>query len=323
MNINLDTGQVLPLFCNNHLDSWKTPDSIQKLDLSGKSIMALARVASATTDENFFKVRATDLPECVEVVAEIKKGIFSSSGAVLLHRFPVECYSIAVSRRAAGILSNLISPLMPQDIKGTMLYDLVDDGPDKSNTTRSSITNVEEPFHTDGTWLEEPPHVIGLFCLKQAEHGGFSRMSSIQKTLLALFDEDPSRSDLLTTHNAYWNKMGQFAGDEQAFSEHPVIEYTGTGTLIRHYADYVRTGHELAGVLINDELSVLLNLIDQRLVDKTCEPFRLESGELQFINNWSVAHAQAKFSGDRIGNDSPPVRHLVRLWNRTLQSFVN
>jgi len=117
--------------------------------------------------------------------------------------------------------------------------------------------------------------------------------------------------------------MGQHQPDEQPYSERPVIESTGTSTIVRHYADYVRTGSELAGELINDRLDELLYLIDERLSEKACEPFRLESGEAQFVNNWTVAHARAKFSDKPSESSAPSGRHLVRLWNYPLLGSAN
>ena len=58
----------------------------------------------------------------------------------------------------------------------------------------------------------------------------------------------------------------------------------------------------------------LLSALDTALAKNACEPFKLEAGQFQYVNNWSVAHARAGFSDDTAASSG---RHLVRLWNHS------
>lgn len=315
MNKILDTGTVPPVFSYSHVNAWQTSEIIAKLELTDQCIDELSKAARKTNDENFLEVATDDLSACFEIAENLKHCIIDGSGVVLLNRFPVEDYEKAVCRRASGIMANMISPLMAQDVKGTLLYDVVDEGHQTSNTTRRSKTNVEQPFHTDGPWFDVPPNVISLFCLQPAEVGGFSQVSSLHQTLMSLFENDSERVDLLMGGGVPWNRMGQFQNGERPYSDLPIMETSTKGTIIRHYADYVRTGHELADETMQEQLDELLIAIDKTLGEVACEPFRLEAGQFQFVNNWTVAHARAKFSDVETSGG----RHLLRLWNTPVQ----
>lgn len=313
MNKSVSIKDVTTLFCNKHLDLWGS-EPVQQINLPDKSIDALSKAALKTTDKNFLNVTTKDLPECSDAITEIREAIFQRSGAVVVSRFPVENYETSVSRRAAGILSNLLAPLMAQDVKQTLLYDVIDEGRAKTNTTRRSKTNEEQPFHTDGPWFETPPNIIGLFCVKPADTGGFSQVSSLQKALMSIINDDSQAPDMLSDTPLYWNKMGQHEHGEEVVSVLPVIEMSDQGKIIRHYPDYVRSGCKMAGEPLDKDVNSTLTSIASKLSANACDAFRLEAGEFQYVNNWNVAHARAKFSDSEVQSG----RHLVRLWCKPL-----
>ena len=52
-----------------------------------------------------------------------------------------------------------------------------------SGLVRRSVTNLEQPFHTDGGWLWMPPSAIGLFCLQPAQQGGLVGSSACARCI--------------------------------------------------------------------------------------------------------------------------------------------
>ena len=62
---------------------------------------------------------------------------------------------------------------------GTRVYDVKDYGQPLGYGVRRSVTNLEQPFHTDGPWLWQPPAFVGLCCLATALEGGNSRAMSL------------------------------------------------------------------------------------------------------------------------------------------------
>jgi len=284
------------------------PINMKALQLPDKCINELVSVAGKASDVNFELSETNTLPECTQFAVQIRSELFENSGCVLIDRFPVEKYNTEINRRVAGIFANLISPLMPQDTKGTRLYDVLDAGGAQESTTRRSKTNHAQPFHTDGPWLTSPPNVVGLFCIQPADTGGYSQVSGL---LSALSEAGKAAGAIDQCYEKlHWNKMGQHGKEESRYSMLPIVESLDGAVLIRHYSDYVRTGYDLAGDAVPDNVEQLLHTLDLSLITNACRPFRLESGQFQFINNYKVAHARAGFTD----SNSQSGRHLVRLW---------
>lgn len=309
--MNKSINPVPALFSSAHLAHWqaKNKSPVEPVTLADESVFELMKYARQSTDNSFREVPRDSFKATLESVEEIREKL-SVSGSVIVDRIPIISTEIGVYRRAAGILSNLIAPLMAQDIKGTLLYDVLDEGTPGKGTVRRSKTNESQPFHTDGPWHSVTPSIIGLFCIKPADEGGYSQVSSLQHSINELTDNNPKAVTTLQQDHA-WNRMGQFTDSENPYSELPVIEEIDGKTLIRHYVDYVKTGHDLAGTTATTESLNLLDELEASLARNACEPFKLEAGQMQFVNNWTVAHARAGFDD---ANRSTG-RHLLRLWN--------
>ncbi len=298
---------------SQHLSIWNSDsDPLHKVEIPESCIAELVAAAEQTTNDNFNAVERLNLQQCDALVRSVRSALQTGSGCVLVDRFPVEKYDTTLSRRAAGILSHLISPILPQDKKGTLLYDVVDTGAQESISTRRSKTNHEQPFHTDGPWLPTPPGMIGLFCLNPSLKGGYSQVASLQSAIQNIVEHAPACSNSLQ-QSVDWNCMGQHDEGAAPFNSLPVVDARESGALVmRYYADYVRTGHTLSETEIAPEIDALLQDLNQHLVADACEPFRLEAGQIVYINNWSVVHARAKFEDDELQTG----RHLVRLWGQ-------
>ncbi len=310
-------------FSTAHLNHWDTHQNpIVEVKVDDQTIDELYRAASRSTDDSFYKITNESFSNCLTLAGEIRARL-AVSGAVIVDRLPVEANDLAVNRRAAGILSNLIEPLMTQDIKGTLLYDVIDEGAKATGTIRRSKTNEEQPFHTDGPWHLTPPSMIGLFCIKPAAQGGYSQVSSLQRSLDRLLNEKPHAIEILE-QMLMWNRMGQYKEGENAFNSLSIIQQAQNQTLIRHYVDYVKTGHELAGSDLPDDVVVLLHELEASLALNACKPFKLEAGQFQFVNNWTVAHARAGFDDPdadlEMQSETPSGRHLLRLWGNISSS---
>lgn len=311
MNKIVEPDVLVSFFDKKHMDIWRDPGTnpLQVVELTKPCIDELVKLACKATDANFRNIQLTDLPNCAKVVAEIRDGLCSMSGCVIVNRFPVEDFDTDTNRRVAGIFANLIAPLIAQDISGTLLYDVLDTGGQESKTIRRSKTNHEQPFHTDGPWFQTPPNFIGLFCIQPADTGGYSQVSSLQTVLNDLVNQGTSLDQYY--QDLHWNCMGQHSVGELPFNTLPILQSTGVSVLMRHYADYVRTGFQLSGGEIPDDVDKALQIIDRNLLNSACPPFRLEAGQFQFVNNYTVSHARAAFKSESTGVG----RHLVRLWS--------
>ncbi|MEM7258871.1 MAG: TauD/TfdA family dioxygenase [Pseudomonadota bacterium] len=286
--------------------------------LPDKCIDELDSLTAQLTSDNINNVNTSGLSACAEFATELRNILFDGIGVVVIDRLPVERYNTDQSRRLAGVMANMISPLMAQDVNDTYLYDVIDAaGQSKSEAekkafTRRSKTNVSQPFHTDGPWFETPPHLVGLFCISPAAKGGLSQVSSLHE---AVEQVQRKGTDAGTYHRAVaWNKMGEHKPTEPPTRDLPIVEPSAGATIMRHYADYVRTGFGLSDTEMPNAVDVLLADLDAALAKNACEPFKLEAGQFQYINNWALAHARAGFNDDPAANSG---RHLVRLWNHS------
>lgn len=286
------------------------------IPLPDKCIDELHNVASHSNTTDIPLTSRESLPACVDFAANIREILMQKSGFAIIDRFAVERYDVETNRQLIGLFSNLIAPLMAQDIAGTTLYDVIDTGASDDGKVRRSKTNASQPFHTDGPWFDVPPQLVGLFCIQPAANGGLSQASSLQVALQHL--KDSNQIDFSTLYNpAYWNRMSEHNENDSRYSLLPVAEFRQNELLLRHYADYVTSGYRLADQSIPAELQSALDLLDQSLLEHACEPFKMEAGQLQYLNNRTVAHARRAFEDGEQSNsiNENGARHLIRLWN--------
>jgi len=305
---------------NAHLRCWENKLVEQHtVALPDKCLDELHNVASHSNTTDIPLTPRENLSACVEFAANIREILMQQSGLVIINRFAVERYDVATNRELIGLFSNLIAPLMAQDIAGTTLYDVIDTGASDDGKVRRSKTNASQPFHTDGPWFDVPPQLVGLFCIQPAASGGLSQASSLQVALKHL--KESSQIDFRALYSpAYWNRMSEHGENESRYSLLPVAEFRQNELLLRHYADYVTSGYCLADQSIPSELHSALELLDQSLLEHACEPFRMEAGQLQYLNNRTVAHARRSFQDEEQSNSISEngARHLIRLWNHLL-----
>jgi alpha-ketoglutarate-dependent taurine dioxygenase len=159
-----------------------------------------------------------------------------------------------------------------------------------------------------------PPAFVGLFCLESALEGGLSRFTSL---VTAHNELRRRRPDLLARlyRPFRWDRQGEHALDDVRVSSRPVYEYGGT-LAARYYEDYIVNGSKLAGEPLDDEGREALEAL-RAIVDDPASwvEFRIEKGQLQYLNNRQFAHSRTAFK-DAGAPGRGPGRHMLRLWNR-------
>jgi alpha-ketoglutarate-dependent taurine dioxygenase len=256
---------------------------------------------------------AFPLTACAAVMAQVRSQLAHGIGLAVLDRIPVECYSVTENKAIGWLLAMLLGQVVAQAWDGTTLYDVKDSGKSLGHGVRRSVTNLAQPFHTDGGWLWRPPAYVGLFCLQAAQAGGFSRFVN----LMTVHHEMRSRHpDLLARlyRPFWWDRQAEHGPDDRRFCRHPVYQHDGQALMARYYEDYIYKGHQLAGEPLDDAgaeaLAAMRGIID---TPENWVEFRMEQGQLQYINNRQFAHARTAFI-DPEGAQAQ--RHMVRLWNR-------
>jgi alpha-ketoglutarate-dependent taurine dioxygenase len=142
--------------------------------------------------------------------------------------------------------------------------------------------------------------------------GGLSRFVSL---VTAHNELRRRRPDLLARlyRPFHWDRQSEHAPDAPRVSRQPVYEYAGGVLASRYYEDYVVNGSRMAGVELDVEGREALEAM-RGLVDDPANwvEFRIEKGQLQYLNNRQFAHSRTAFKDAGPGRG----RHMLRLWNR-------
>ena len=252
-----------------------------------------------------------ELDACVELMEQVRLKLTQLEGLAVLDRLPVERYTLEQNRALGWLLASMLGPVVAQKWDGTRVYDVKDSGQPLGYGVRRSVTNLGQPFHTDGGWLWQAPELVGLFCLESAGEGGLSRFVSLMTAHEQLRQRAPALLERLY-RPFWWDRQAEHPPDEARVSAHPVFERDADGVTARYYEDYVVKGHALAGEPLDatgtDALAALREIVD---APGHWVEFRIEKGQLQYLNNRRFAHSRTAFvdTGDAR-------RHMLRLWNR-------
>ena len=290
-------------------EGWLIPlpaDCVAELDEVAAAVRATPRPVD-TLDPADFSLRA-----CTAVMASVRAKLETDTGLAVVDRFPVERYGQAENLAIGWLLAAMLGQVVAQKANGTRLYDVKDSGQALGYGVRRSVTNLGQPFHTDGGWLWKAPGFVGLFCLESAMEGGLSRFVSL---VTAHHELRRRRPDLLARlyQPFHWDRQGEHAPDAPRVSRQPVFEFEGGTLASRYYEDYVRNGSKMAGEELDDEGAQALAAL-REIVDDPANwvEFRIEKGQLQYLNNRQFAHSRTAFTDPGPGQG----RHMLRLWNR-------
>ncbi len=285
------------------------PDAaVAELDAVVERLRTDPRPVESLVPEDF------ELATCADLMAAARRKLLES-GLAVVDRVAVERYSVPESQAVGWLLACMLGPIVAQTWAGRRLYDVKDTGQKLGYGVRRSVTDLGQPFHTDAGWLWMPPAFVGLFCLESAPAGGISRFVSLVTAHNEMAKRFPDLLGRLYRPFA-WDRQAEHAPDAPTFARRPVFEHDGHGTLMaRYYEDYVHNGQKLAGEPLDEAgreaLLALRDIVDDP--DHWVE-FRIERGQLQYINNRQFAHCRTAFKD---APDGSRHRHMIRLWNRS------
>lgn len=255
-----------------------------------------------------------ELTACAEVMRAAQQRL-DTIGLAVVDRVPVERYGLEQNQAIGWLLASMLSPIVAQTWRGQRLYDVKDTGRQLGYGVRRSVTDLGQPFHTDAGWLWMPPAYVGLFCLESAPAGGISRFASLVTAHNELARRSPELLARLYEPFA-WDRQAEHPPDAPRFARRPVFAREPDGRLLgRWYEDYIHNGQRLAGEPLDEQATTALTAM-RELVDDPVHwiEFRIERGQLQYINNRQFAHSRTAFQD---APDGSRRRHLIRLWNRS------
>jgi alpha-ketoglutarate-dependent taurine dioxygenase len=247
------------------------------------------------------------------VMGQVREKLRAGVGLAVLDRVPVERYTLEENQALAWLLGGLLGRLVAQTWDGTMVYDVRDTGKTLEYGVRRSVTNLDLTFHTDAAWLALPPELVGLYCINPAREGGVSRFVSLCTVHNELRRRHPGLLPRL--YRAFpWDRQAEHALEDAKVARRPVFEYDGRALTACFNEKLIESGVELSGEALDPEgdraLDAMRTIVDSP--DLWVE-FRIERGQIQYINNRQFAHSRTEFE------DAPEPhlkRHMIRLWTR-------
>ena len=254
-----------------------------------------------------------DLPASAALMDHVRARLCRGIGLAVVDRLPVERYEPEENRWLFWLLTQLLERPVAQAWNGTMLYDVRDTGKTLEYGVRRSVTNLDLTFHTDGPWLDLPPHLVGLYCINPAQEGGVSRFVSLCTVHNELRRRHP---DLLPRlYRPYpWDRQAEHAPDDAKTGAQPIFQYDGHSFVGRFNERLIEAGAELAGEPLDargkDALEAMRLVVDSPGLRVE---FTIERGQIQYLNNREFAHSRTDF---RDASEPHRKRHLLRVWTR-------
>lgn len=254
-----------------------------------------------------------ELGESRAFMRAVKSQIDDDIGFAIVDRLPVERWSLASTRAIWWLLASLVARPVAQKWDGTSIYDVTDLGRPPGNGVRPDVTNYEQNFHTDNSYNNEPPHYVGLLCVRTAMEGGVSGIVSFATAHEEMRRRHPELLDRLFKP-FYFDRQREHAPNDTMTTHHPMFERHGDKLIARLSRFQVTNGHKIAGVPLDNEGVAALEAFEAILNEPgVAARFHFEPGQMQLIDNRALGH---KRTGFRDWPEADRKRLLVRLWLR-------
>ncbi|MCH2173993.1 TauD/TfdA family dioxygenase [Myxococcota bacterium] len=258
-----------------------------------------------------FERRLLELPGVRALARQVAAQVDAGTGVAWLRGLPPTTPSDQVSLLYLAIGLELGDP----EVTYGRLYDVVDHGDSyRDKPIPVSQTRESTGMHTDSSNKAVWPRVVGLACLQPSAEGGGSRLTSSVRAHAVLGERAPEHletlyGDFIRDVVTPGSPRDPAAVRRNAF---PVFQraLNPAGIALRFMRYWIEKGHERAEQPLTAQQHAALGALEDTLEDPAHTlRFRMEAGDLLFLDNTTVAHDRDAYSED----PSAP-RHLQRLW---------
>ena len=181
---------------------------------------------------------------------------------------------------------------------------------DKNVKLRYHQTNAGGAIHSDGPQLSVPPKYVIMGCIRQAQKGGSSIISSAEKIYFFLKKNKPKILKILEK-NFFFERRG-FNYSSQNILKSPIFKKKNNIFKFRYLREYIEAGHSIKRIQLTTEEIEAFNYLDSLLIQKKFQnKYRLNQGDIIILNNYYLAHGR---SGFKINFSKQ--RSLMRVWIR-------
>lgn len=288
--------------------AWYQALSPQLLAAVEETIGQLRRQQIATTE---LRLAQTPCADHEEELRPTRRALESGRGFVIVQGLPWQSCTVAELQAVYWLIGQMLGRPIPQNVQGTLLYDVCDRGMDVRTGARFSVTNAGTGCHTDNSFGDNIADYIGLLCVCPADRGGENQLVSgysVHNELLERFPE-ALRALYLPFHI---DRRGGCLPGQSPTARRPVLYWNGHELLFRYLRQWIEAGHDRAGQPLTAEQSAALAALDAVLVlPELSVELTLRPGEALFVNNRWALHNRSPFEDDP---HSGRRRHFVRLW---------
>lgn len=246
---------------------------------------------------------------CIADMAPVRAALEQGRGFAIVYGLPN--YAAGEMQAAYWLVGQLLGRPVEQNVQGTLLYDVRDEGRSVEYGARFSVTNAQTGYHTDNSFGENMVDYIGLLCLQSARQGGLNQVVSGYTLHNELLSRCP---DVLATlyEPFHFDRRGGVRPGDAPTIRFPIMHWDERGLECRYLRYWINAGHDKAGQPLTAAQLRAVNALDAIVAEPELRvEFGLQPGDMLFANNRWLLHNRSAFE------DYPEPerrRHLVRLW---------
>jgi hypothetical protein len=284
--------------------SWRIalePPHIAALDRALAAVKARGLPFHAVTRDDF------PLPEWEGLLGRVRDILARGRGVALLRGLPVERYSDADAHTLFWGIGTHLGEGVTQNAAAELIAGVYDRGLPYGGDVRAYQVSAELSMHCDNS------DIVGLMCLRQAESGGATLLTSALAVYNRILAERPEHLPLLHGGFVYDRKGEQGPGEPPVSGKIPLFATAADGTVSARYArSYITQAERRTGVPLRPEEREALDFFDRTALDPALMlEFHLRPGDIEFANNYTVLHARRAYTDHP---DPARRRMMLRLW---------
>lgn len=290
-------------------DDYRNDDWIDKLsDVQLRELDEAARCLPEDESE-WLKLTKGDLelPELGPYLDRVNDTLDRGRGFALLRGIDLSPTDIDYAYRVNWVLAVALGDVIAQNANGEVIgpVQALVDTTESGIETRGYVSNAELRFHCDGG------DVASLLCLRQAPEGGLSSLVSMISIHNIMAKECPQH--LETLYRGMPMFMRKESGmDSAKLPRQPLFMPQGDHLLAWINLRLMELSYESAGKSMPaneraafDALEEIAERPEQKMT------FRLKSGDVLLVHNFSCMHKRSQFRDDP---DPDKSRLMLRLW---------
>ncbi len=274
---------------------------------------ALSWFARQSSEDDFlesFEFEPAEQPALARFGLELRQRLFQLEGVCWIRRLDDWRLSGDEQRflyLALGLaMGNALTPY-------GRLYSVEDRGVDYTRmAVPVSATAAATGFHTDSSSVDTLPDIVGLLCEEPSTLGGESLITNALRAHRDLCLKVPEAIAILEQE---FIRDVVTPGRERTHSNllrnrFPIFSGRGRSRTFRYMRYWIEQGQERAGLPLSEEQVSALDTLDGLLASpEHVVQFRLERGDMLFVDNRTVAHNRLAY------RDAPGTRRrLQRMW---------